>query len=200
MEYVDTGIFPSLWRFFLLFRFYFILFFPIALVGVVVGLSTNIVSYFILEDVLNEFPFRSRTFSSSWSWRLFTFAVRDSLISANKEEIMIISLLGKKNRKSQYFNLNLNLYLQVISPFGFQGFLSAPSFYYLSHLFSIVDRRYSSTGEEILIHPLEITPIWKSQHPDRQRKQLRNFFSICYYVVELFVTCSFFQDRWDMGT
>ena len=39
------------------------------------------------------------------------FAVRDSLISANKEEIMIISLLGKKNRKSQYFNLNLNLYL-----------------------------------------------------------------------------------------
>ena len=63
MEYVDTGIFPSLWRFFL-FRFYFILFFPIALIGVVVGLSTNIVSYFILEDVLNEFPFWSRTCSS----------------------------------------------------------------------------------------------------------------------------------------
>ena len=60
----DTGIFSSFWRFFLLFRFYFILFFPIALVGVVVGLSTNIVSYFILEDVLNEFPFRSRTCSS----------------------------------------------------------------------------------------------------------------------------------------
>ena len=60
----DTGIFSSFWRFFLLFRFYFILFFPIALIGVVVGLSTNIVSYFILEDVLNEFPFRSRTCSS----------------------------------------------------------------------------------------------------------------------------------------
>ena len=32
------------------------------------------------------------------------FAPRDSLISANKEGI--ISLPGKKNRKSQYFNLN----------------------------------------------------------------------------------------------
>ena len=72
-EYDDKRIFSSLWRFLLLFWFYFIPFFPIALVGVVVGLSTNIVSYFILENVLNEFPFRSRTCSSSWSWRLSTF-------------------------------------------------------------------------------------------------------------------------------
>ena len=41
------------------------------------------------------------------------FATRDSLISVNKEEIMIISLPGKKNRKSQYFNLNMYLYSRL---------------------------------------------------------------------------------------
>ena len=65
-----------------------------------------------------------------------------------------------------------------ISPFSFWGSLSAPSFYHLFHPFSVVDKRCSSTTEEILIQQslvIMLTWISISQHPDRRRKQLRNF-------------------------
>ena len=43
-----------------------------------------------------------------------------------------------------------------------------------------------------------ITPIWISQHPDRQRELLRNFVHLLLYGGAFWI-CSFFQDRWDMG-
>ena len=44
-----------------------------------------------------------------------------------------------------------------------------------------------------------ITPIGISQHPDRQRKKLRNFVHLLLYGGAFWIS-SFFQDRWDMGT
>ena len=60
-----------------------------------------------------------------------------------------------------------------------------PSFYHLSHPFSVVDKRCSSAIKEIVIQQsMVIVLIWKSQHPDRQRNSYGTLF-ICYYM-ELF--------------
>ena len=75
-------------------------FLPIAPFGVVVSLSTNIVSWLFLEDVLNEFPFRSRTRPStrpsSWSQRLSTFRI----LRFSDRSILDLSFLPRLSRHS----------------------------------------------------------------------------------------------------
>ena len=105
-------------------------------------------------------------------------APRDSLIIANKEGI--ISLPRKKNKESQYFNLNS---FPRLSRHSASGALCRHHHSATFPIFFFVNRRCSSTSEEIVIQqPLVVmTPIWISQHPDKQRKQLRNFIHLLLY-------------------
>ena len=125
------------------------------------------------------------------------FAPRDSLISSNKG----LSPFQVRRTEKPIFLILTFFHYYAISLSSFWGSLTAPSLYHLFYPFSIVDRKYSSISGEILIQqPLTvITPIWISQHPDRQREQLRNFVHLLLYAVAFWI-CSFFQDRWDMGT
>ena len=116
------------------------------------------------------------------------FAPRDSVISSNK---ILFPFEVRRTEKPIFLILKLFFLLGylaiqllglsvgtiIISPF--------PSF------FSIVDRKCSSISEEIVIQqPLAvITPIWISQHPDRQKKatELCSFAIIWWSFLNLFV-------------
>lgn len=117
--------------------------FPIALVGVILGLSTTYLNS-SRQTFLNYFPLGQQLALSYFGLRDYLlFAPRTSLISANKEGI--ISLPGEKNQK--YWSCKLNSSLsQVTSPFTFWGCLLARLFYHLHHLFSVGDRRCSSAN------------------------------------------------------
>ena len=65
--------------------------------------------------------------------------------------------------------------------------LSAPSFYRLSHPFSVVDKRCSSAIEEIVIRqPLVVVTPFEYPNTQTDRENSYGTLFICYYMVELF--------------
>ena len=108
------------------------------------------------------------------------FAARDSLISANQEEIMIISLLGKKNRKSQYFNLNLYL----ISRHSASGALCL-------HHHSTTFPIFFHGRQKMLVNKRRNSDPAAGDNPDfniTDRENSYGTFLICYYMMEFLRT------------